>query len=255
MPTDQLDVLDPGRATPAQARARFRAGLRVPTSGWCSGWTQANLIALPRDLAYDFLVFAQRNPKACPVLDVSEPGQVSTPLFAGDLRSDLGAYRVYEDGEMVAEVDDATDHWREDLVSFLIGCSFTFEAPLLEAGVPVRHIEMGSNVPMYRTSLDCRPAGRLAGPLVVSMRPVPSALVATAVRVSSRYPAVHGAPVHVGDPAALGIPRLLGLRRHAAGSGDAVAARLRDRARARTHGADGRTRQRLPGALTRRLLS
>jgi len=203
--TDDLDTSQPDALTPAQARALFRAGLRVPTSGWCSGWTQANLIALPRDLAYDFLVFAQRNPKACPVLDVSEPGQVSTALFPGDLRSDLGAYRVYEHGEMVAEVDDATDHWRDDLVSFLIGCSFTFEAPLLEAGVPVRHIELGSNVPMYRTSIPCREAGRLSGPLVVSMRPVPSAQVATAVRVSSRYPAVHGAPVHVGDPSALGI--------------------------------------------------
>ena len=105
----------------------FRAGLRVPTSGWCAGWTQANLLAVPRALAYDFLLFAQRNPAACPVLDVTEPGEVSSPRFAGDLRTDLPAYRVYEHGEMVDEVDDVTERWRDDMVAFLIGCSFTFE--------------------------------------------------------------------------------------------------------------------------------
>jgi uncharacterized protein YcsI (UPF0317 family) len=191
--------------SPEEARSRFRTGLRTPTSGWSAGWTQANLIAVPRDLAYDVLLFAQRNPKSCPVLDVSEPGGTSTRLFSGDLRSDLPAYRVYEHGELVAEVSDVRDAWRGDLVAFLIGCSFTFEAALLEAGVPVRHIEAASNVPMYRTDRACRGAGSLAGPLVVSMRPVPAELVATAVRVTARYPAVHGAPVHVGDPRALGI--------------------------------------------------
>ena len=133
---------------------------------------------------------------------------MSTPLFQGDLRTDLPAYRIYEHGEMVAEVPDASSHWREDLVAFLIGCSFTFERALLDAGVPVRHIESGTNVPMYRTSVPTRRAGSLGGPLVVSMRPVPPGLVATAVRVTSRYPSVHGAPVHVGDPLALGITDL-----------------------------------------------
>ena len=116
---------------------------------------------MPRDLAYDVLLFAQRNPAPCPVLDVSEPGEVSTPLFAGDLRTDLPAYRVYEHGELVAEATDVTDLWRDDLVAFLIGCSFTFETALLEAGVPVRHVEAGCNVPMYRTDRRL-PAGRLA---------------------------------------------------------------------------------------------
>lgn len=190
---------------PPQARSLFRAGLRTQTSGWCTGWTQANLIAVPRDLAYDVLLFAQRNPQPCPVLDVGEPGAVATTLFAGDLRTDLPGYVVYEHGEPVAEVGDAREHWRPDLVAFLIGCSFTFEAALLEAGVPVRHLESGTNVPMYRTALEARPAGTLHGPVVVSMRPVPAELVATAVRVTSRYPAVHGGPLHVGDPAALGI--------------------------------------------------
>ncbi len=180
--------------SPKEARELFRAGLRVPTSGWCAGWTQANLIAVPAELAFDMLLFGQRNPQACPVLDVGEVGEVSTALFQGDLRTDLPAYRIYERGEQVAEVPDATEHWREDLVAFLIGCSFTFERALLEAGVPVRHLESDTNVPMYRTSVPTRSAGSLGGPLVVSMRPVPPGLVATAVRVTSRYPSVHGAP-------------------------------------------------------------
>jgi uncharacterized protein YcsI (UPF0317 family) len=191
--------------TPGEARARFREGLVTPTAGWSAGYAQANLLALPRTLAFDFLLFAQRNPKPCPLLDVLDAGEVSGPILDGDVRTDLPAYRVFVDGELVAETPDARPWWREDLVSFLIGCSFTFEAALQDAGVPVRHLEQGGNVPMYRTTRRCRPAGSLAGPLVVSMRPVPADLVADAVRVTSRYPAVHGAPVHVGDPAALGI--------------------------------------------------
>ncbi len=199
---------DPAATTPAEARARFRDGLVTPTAGWARGWTQANLVTLPRDLAYDFLLFAQRNPKPCPVLDVLDAGATSGPLLDGDVRTDLPSYRVYENGELAAEVADVRPWWRPDLVSFLIGCSFTFEGALLDAGVPVRHLELGVNVPMYRTSRRCRPAGALSGPLVVSMRPVPAARVADAVRVTSRYPAVHGAPVHVGDPGALGIADL-----------------------------------------------
>ncbi|RRO16757.1 putative hydro-lyase [Saccharopolyspora rhizosphaerae] len=194
--------------SPEQARAAFREGLRAPTSGFSAGWTQANLISLPREHAYDFLLFAQRNPKSCPVLDVTEPGETSASIFDGDLRTDLPAYTVYRDGQLVDERAEVVDLWRDDLVSFLVGCSFTFEAALLDAGVPVRHIEAGGNVPMYRTSRQCRPAGKLSGPLVVSMRPVPAELVATAVRVTSRYPAVHGAPVHIGAPEELGITDL-----------------------------------------------
>jgi len=194
--------------SPAEARAMFRAGLRTPTAGWCSGWTQANLIAVPADLAYDMLLFAHRNPKACPLLDVGDAGAVSTPLMGGDLRTDVPAYRVFRDGELVDEPDDVVAHWQQDLVAFLIGCSFTFEAALCDAGVPVRHIEQGVNVPMYATNVPTRPAGRLGGPLVVSMRPVPAGDIATAVRVTARYPDVHGAPLHVGDPAAIGIADL-----------------------------------------------
>lgn len=194
--------------TPQDARARFRAGARETTAGYSAGFAQANLIAVPRNLAYDLLLFAQRNPKSCPILDVTEPGHRSASIFDGDLATDLPAYRIYRDGVQVAEPGDATDYWREDLVSFLIGCSFTFEAALIEAGVPVRHTDDRRNVPMYRTNIACRPAGHLSGPMVVSMRPVPAGQVSDAVRITARYPAVHGAPVHVGDPAALGITDL-----------------------------------------------
>jgi uncharacterized protein YcsI (UPF0317 family) len=193
---------------PEQARDRFSRGLVTPTAGWCPGWTQANLIAVPRALAWDFLLFAQRNPKPCPVLDVLDPGATSGPLLDGDIRTDIPLYRVYVDGEMVAETTDVTGWWTDDVVGFLIGCSFTFERALAEAGVPVRHVDQGVNVPMYRTDRRCRPAGSIRGPLVVSMRPVPRDLVQTAVRVTAAYPAVHGAPVHVGDPAELGITDL-----------------------------------------------
>jgi uncharacterized protein YcsI (UPF0317 family) len=193
-------------ADPRRARELFRAGLRTQTSGWAPGYAQANLIAVPADLAEDLRSFADRNPKPCPLLDVTEAGSATTALAPeADLRTDLPSYRIWADGRCVAEVADATPYWRDDLVSFLIGCSFTFEEALLAAGVPVRHLAEGVNVPMYRTSRPCVPAGRLAGPLVVSMRPIPSRLVALAVEVTARYPAVHGAPVHIGDPDALGI--------------------------------------------------
>jgi uncharacterized protein YcsI (UPF0317 family) len=195
--------------SPALARARFRAGLRVPTTNWAPGYAQANLIVLGQDAAADFRLFAERNPAPCPLLDVTEAGRPVTRLALGaDLRTDLPAYRVWEHGRCVAEPADVTGYWRDDLVAFLLGCSFTFERALLRAGVPVRHIEQGGNVPMFVTNRACRPAGRFSGPLVVSMRPVPADKVATAVAVTARYPTAHGAPVHAGDPAELGIADL-----------------------------------------------
>lgn len=190
------------------ARARYRAGAVEPTAGIAPGMVQANTIALPRDWAYDFLLFAQRNPKPCPILDVTEPGETATVLAEGaDVSRDIPLYRIWRDGRLAAEVSDASPFYaeRDDLVTFLIGCSFSFEAALVEAGVEVRHIADGSNVAMYRTNRLCRPAGRLKGELVVSMRPIPGAQVAEAATISGSFPAVHGAPVHVGDPGALGI--------------------------------------------------
>jgi uncharacterized protein YcsI (UPF0317 family) len=155
------------------------------------------------------LLFCQRNPKPCPVLDVTDAGDTSTVLAPdADLRTDLPAYRVWEDGEPADETGEVTGRWRDDLVTFLIGCSFTFEWALAEEGVPLRHIEQGRNVAMYVTDRPCRPAGAMHGPTVVSMRPVPRELVDTAARVTGRMPAVHGSPVHSGDPSLLGIADL-----------------------------------------------
>ncbi|WP_436493181.1 putative hydro-lyase [Actinokineospora sp. HUAS TT18] len=190
---------------PRTVRAAFRDGAAHTTAGLADGYAQANLIAVPRADAYDVLLFAQRNPKPCPLLDVTDPGATSTHLAEADLRTDLPRYRVWRDGVLVDEPTDVTDRWRDDLVTFLIGCSFTFEAALRAAGIAMRHTDQGTTVPMYRTNRPCRPAGRLSGPLVVSMRPIRADLVATAVQVTAAVPAVHGAPVHVGAPEALGI--------------------------------------------------
>ena len=204
-----MTIVDTLPDSPAGARLRYREGLVASTSGVAPGFTQTNLVVLPREWAFDMLLFGQRNPRPVPLLDVTDPGSSRTLLAPGaDLRTDLPRYRVWRDGELVDEPSDVVGLWGEDLVAFLIGCSFSFESALLDAGVPVRNIEQGRNVSMYRTNVDCRPAGRLSGPLVVSMRPIPAALVATAVQVTGRMPEVHGAPVHVGHPASLGIADL-----------------------------------------------
>ncbi|MET7703846.1 putative hydro-lyase [Streptomyces sp. NPDC005485] len=195
--------------TPKKARSLFRSGVSGPTAGVAAGHTQVNLISVPADWAYDMLLFCQRNQKACPVLDVTDAGAWTSVLADGaDLRTDLPRYRVWEHGELVQEPTDVVDRWRDDLVTFLIGCSFTFEWALTGAGVPMRHIEQGRNVSMYVTRRRCRPAGRLHGPMVVSMRPVPPEHLAAAIRESSLLPAVHGSPVHCGEPSVLGIEDL-----------------------------------------------
>jgi len=196
------------QSSPADVRTACRRGEWTgPTSGLADGFAQANLVVLPRSLAADFLGFCQRNPKPCPLLETTEPGGFEPPQFApgADLRTDLPRYRVWRDGQLAAEPTDVRDVWRDDLVSFLIGCSFTFEGALRRAGLPVRHVERGCNVPMYRTSIPCAPCGAFHGPLVVSMRPMTAAQAIRAVQITSRYPRVHGAPVHLGDPAQIGI--------------------------------------------------
>lgn len=181
-----------------------------PTSGMCEGFTQANLIVLPKDLALDFMVFAERNPKPCPILDVTRPGDPE-PKYIGpgsDLKTDLPKYRVFKHGELVKEPTEVTEYWREDFVSFLLGCSFTFERALVDSSVPVRHREQGTNVPMYITDIDTTPSGIFSGSMVVSMRPIPRDKVVRAVQITSRYPEVHGAPIHIGDPSKIGIDDL-----------------------------------------------
>ena len=197
--------------TAEQVRTAARSGaLAEQTSGLAPGFAQANLAILPREFASDFLLFCQRNPKPCPLLDVTAPGDPVPRRAAptADLRTDLPRYRVWREGKLIDEPTDISGLWCDDLVSFVIGCSFTFEAALLRAGVPVRHIELNRNVSMYRTNIPCAAAGIFHGPLVVSMRPLKPADAIRAVQITSRYPSVHGAPVHLGLPAQIGIADL-----------------------------------------------
>jgi uncharacterized protein YcsI (UPF0317 family) len=192
-------------------RQRIRSGTFTgPTSGLARGNVQANLVVLPKALANDFLRFAQANPKPCPVLAVSEPGDPTFPTLARDLdiRTDLPRYRVWRNGELAEEPTEVKHVWREDLVSFAIGCSFSFEEALIEDGIEVRHIACDRNVPMYRTSIPCVSAGVFRGPLVVSMRPLKPADAIRAVQITSRFPSVHGAPVHLGKPEMIGITNI-----------------------------------------------
>ncbi len=194
--------------TGADVRRLARSGeLTGPTPGLAPGFVQANLVVVPRDLAFDFLLFCQRNPKPCPLLAVTEPGSPEPRFVApgADLRTDLPRYRVWRHGELIDEPTDLHRWWRDDLVAFLLGCSFTFENALVQAGVPVRHIEQGCNVPMYRTNIPCRAAGIFHGPMVVSMRPLTPAQTVMATRICTRFARAHGTPIHFGDPATIGI--------------------------------------------------
>ncbi|MCZ7661132.1 MAG: putative hydro-lyase [Xanthobacteraceae bacterium] len=200
------------RQRPAlQVRLGARRGdLRGPTSGLAPGFVQGNLAILPAALAGDFLRFCQLNPKPCPVIGVSQPGDPRVPELGADLdlRTDVPRYRVWRDGVLIDEPHDVAAYWRDDLVGFVIGCSFSFEEALIEDGLEIRHIACGRNVPMYRTTVQCRPAGPFAGPLVVSMRPFRPADAIRAIQITSRFPNVHGAPVHLGKPELIGIADL-----------------------------------------------
>jgi uncharacterized protein YcsI (UPF0317 family) len=201
-------MVDLRGATGAELRRRARNGEWTgPTPGLALGFVQANLVVVPRDIAFDFLLFCHRNPQPCPLIDVTDPGCPEPRRVApgADIRTDVPCYCIYRYGELIDEPRDLLAWWRDDLVSFLLGCSFTFENALLKAGIPVRHIEQNCNVPMYRTNIACRPAGIFAGPMVVSMRPLTPSQAEAATRICERLPLAHGAPVHVGDPAALGI--------------------------------------------------
>lgn len=197
---------------PAKVRALIRQGkLTRPTCGLAPGYAQANLVVLPRDLAFDFLLFCQRNPKPCPLLEVMEAGKYEPVLTTkgADIRKDIPLYRVYRDGKLVSEEREITRFWSPELVTFLLGCSFTFESALMQAGIPLRHISQGKNVAMYITNIETQTAGAFSGPMVVSMRPVKLNQVVKAVQVTSRFPQVHGAPIHIGDPAVIGLKDIM----------------------------------------------
>jgi uncharacterized protein YcsI (UPF0317 family) len=197
------DLADPGAI-----RAAIRLGrITDHTSGLADRFVQGNLVILPKSLADDFLRYCQRNPKPCPVLAVSEPGDPALPTLGQgiDIRTDVPRYRVWRRGELVNETTDITGLWRNDLVTFVLGCSFSFEQALRDDGLSLRHVDEGKNVAMFRTSIPTVPAGPFAGPLVVTMRPLRAADAIRAIQITSRFPDVHGAPVHLGDPALIGI--------------------------------------------------
>lgn len=196
--------------TPSQLRELIRSGNWTGlTSGTATGYVHANLVMLPKEAAFEFLLFCVRNPKPCPILDVMEPGRTEPAIAQGaDLRSDVPKYRIFRHGNLENEVTDVTDIFDRDMVSFLLGCSFSFENALLAAGVPVRNIEEGKNVSMYITSRECRPAGRFKSPLVVSMRPMTPEQAVRATQVTTRFHLTHGAPVHLGASHELGIKDL-----------------------------------------------
>ena len=201
-------------------RALIRQGQWIThTSGVCNDHVQGNVVILPESLAADFLRYCQRNPKPCPLLAVSEPGEPLLPDLGADIdiRTDVPRYRVWRHGKVADEPTNISSLWRDDLVTFVLGCSFSFEQALLEAGLPLRHIAQGKNVAMYRTNIETTPAGLFHGPMVVSMRPMKAAAAIRAVHVTSRFPNVHGAPVHLGNPALIGIADL-----NAPDYGDAV---------------------------------
>ena len=190
-----------------QARLACRAGMATTTAGVANGFVQGNLAILPEKLAAAFHRFCQLNPKPCPVIGMSDVGNPCIPSLGIDLdiRTDLPRYRVWRDGEVVEEPTDIMAHWRDDLVAFVLGCSFSFEEALIADDLPIRHIERNVRVPMYRTNIACAPSGPFAGPMVVSMRPFKPADAIRAVQITSRFPSVHGAPVHLGHPHSIGI--------------------------------------------------
>lgn len=210
-----IDPVSPHNGAAGESLATLRAAIRRGqftghTSGLATEHVQGNVVILPQHDADDFLRFCQRNLRACPLIAIGDAGNPKLPSLGADIdiRSDVPRYRVWRDGQMTDSPTDIHHLWRDDLVSFIIGCSFSFEHALMQAQVPIRHIEQGRNVPMYRSNIATAAAGAFFGPLVVSMRPMKSADVIKAVQITSRYPQVHGAPVHLGDPAQIGIADL-----------------------------------------------
>jgi len=201
----------PTTMSAADLRAIARRGeWRGTTGGHCPAFQQANLVVLPQEAALEFAAFCTRNPTPCPIIEITPAGDPEPAWSApgADLRTDLPGYRIYRNGKMTEQRDDIRDLWRDDLVAFLLGCSYTFEHALVEAGVTPRNVERGTTVSMFVSGLTCVPAGRFHGPMVVTMRPIPAAQVELVRELSSRYPHAHGAPIHIGDPTAIGISDL-----------------------------------------------
>ncbi len=198
--------------TPKEIRAFIRKGKwDKPTAGLAMGYAQANLVILPQKYAFDFLLFCQRNPKPCPLLEILEPGKFRTEILSSDadIRTDIPRYNIYRKGKSEGTVQEIKSLWKRDFVSFLLGCSFSFEEALLRSKIPIRHLEEKKNVPMFVTNIPCKSAGVFHGPMVVTMRPIPHDKVTRAVQITARYASVHGAPIHIGDPSRIGIKNIL----------------------------------------------
>ena len=199
------------RSDPREVRLAARSGgFAGVTAGLAPGRVQGNVCILPRAFADDFRRYCERNPKPCPLIGVSEPGDPRLPGLGKDLdiRTDVPRYRVFRDGVVVSEPTDIRDLWTKDLVAFVIGCSFSFEEALIAEGVPLRYVSEGKNVAMYLTSIETEPAGPFRGPMAVSMRPLSAENAERAVKITSRFPRAHGAPVHIGRPDMIGIADL-----------------------------------------------
>lgn len=204
-------MADYSNARPEEVWLKIRSGeITGQTSGMCNGYAQANLVIMPEKYAGDFEQFARQNPKPCPLLEVMHGSRYVKDMGEGaNILTDIPKYRIFEDGVLVKEVTDATPYWQEDMAVFLIGCSFSFEEALMKAGIDVRHISMGRNVPMFRTKVMTSPAGPFRGELVVSMRPMTPEDAGRANEITGRFPNVHGAPVNIGEPEKLGIADLM----------------------------------------------
>jgi len=192
-------------------RGKVREGVwRKSTAGICPGYVQANLVILPKEFALDFTIFCLRNPQPCPILEILEPGDPKVQELAtdADIRTDLPQYRIFREGELLEEAENIMEYWENNLVTYLIGCSYTFEEALVRGGIPVRNYLKQKDPGIYISNMACRPAGVFSGPMAVSMRPIPPHLVSRTVQITSRFPKTHGAPVHIGDGVSIGIPDL-----------------------------------------------
>ncbi len=209
--SSQLSLGDDPATSPLAARRLIRSGRHTgQTGGMAMGRLQGNLAILPKDLALEFAIFCHRNPKPCPVVAMTTPGDPMLPDMGADvdIRTDAPSYNIYRNGVLAEQTPDITAHWRDDFVGFVLGCSFSFEDALAKAGLPLRHQEQGVTCPMYKTNIACRPVGPFAGNTVVSMRPMTPANALKAVEITTRFRAAHGAPLHLGDPAAIGVADL-----------------------------------------------
>ena len=198
-------------STLAEVRTEIRAGrYTAHTAGLGRGSLQANLVIMPEEFAFDFMRYCQRNPKPCPITGVSDTGNPMMFTMGNDIdiRTDVPAYNIYRNGRLDISVTNIAEIWRDDFVVFTLGCSFTFEHALMDAGINLWHIDNDRTVPMFRSSIETTPAGPFSGKMVVSMRSVCEERVDEVIEISRRFPLAHGAPVHVGDPKAIGITDL-----------------------------------------------